>query len=255
MPSVTAIIPARYASTRLPGKPLVQLAGKPMVQHVYECAAKARSVNRVIVATDDERIATVIHSIGGDAMMTPSDVRSGSDRAALVAKLLPASSIVVNVQGDEPLLLPDMIDEAVGPLLKDPTIQAGTLVKGTSLDDEIMNPSVVKVVLNARGFAMYFSRSPIPHLRDGTVHGNHRFYKHIGLYVFRREFLLEFASWPESPLERAERLEQLRILEHGYHIKATITEHDSIPIDTEADVERVERILQAQIGHRRGVGP
>lgn len=241
-----AIIPARHGSTRLPAKPLVDLCGKPMVQHVYERTAQARLVHQVIVATDHPAIADAVKSFGGEAIMTPSDLQSGSDRIAYAARLVAGADLIVNVQGDEPLILPDMIDQAITPLLNDRAIVVGTLVKEIHSAEEIANPNIVKAVLDREGNALYFSRSPIPCFRDAapeTWHSLHQYYKHIGLYVYRREFLIEYASWPESRLERAERLEQLRILENGYRIHAAVTVHDTIPIDTSDDVARVRRIM------------
>lgn len=249
--NIVGIIPARYASTRLPAKPLVDLCSKTMIQHVYERAAQATLLTSVIVATDDKRIADVVRSFGGRAVMTPSSILSGTDRIAFVAKDLPQAEIVVNIQGDEPLIAPQMIDQAIRPLVNDETIRVGTLVKRISNAEDLTNPSVVKVVLDINSNGIYFSRSPIPFLRDGINieqwHQGHTYYKHIGLYVFRKEFLLEYASWQESTLEQMEKLEQLRILEHGYTIKATVTEYDSIPVDTHDDAERVRQILKKSI--------
>ncbi|MBI4810844.1 MAG: 3-deoxy-manno-octulosonate cytidylyltransferase [Ignavibacteriales bacterium] len=246
--NIVAIIPARYASTRLPEKPLIDLCGKPMIQRVYERTKKATLVNRVIVATDHEKITEAVKSFGGEVMLTPSDLKSGSDRIAYVAKNLKDAVIIVNVQGDEPLISPTMIEEAIKPMIDDSKIQMATLVKKITMAAEVSNPNIVKTVLDEDGFALYFSRSPIPFLRNGsennTWHRQFTYYKHIGLYVFRREFLLQFASWQESALERAERLEQLRIIEHGFKIKATITEYDSIPVDTAEDADRIRTILQ-----------
>lgn len=247
---IVAIIPARYGSTRLPAKPLVDLCGKPMIQHVVEQARKASLLTNIIVATDDERIASVVRNFGGEVTMTPSDIRSGSDRIAYVAKDLSDADIIVNVQGDEPLIAPQMIDETVSPMISDPGILAATLIKKITTGEEVTNPNVVKVVRDTEGNGIYFSRSPIPHLRDrpdiGTWHTHHVYYKHFGLYAFRRDFLMKFASWEESSLEKAEKLEQLRIIEHGYKITTTITTYDSIPIDTTEDAERVRAILRSQ---------
>lgn len=242
-----AIIPARYASERLPGKPLVDIAGKPMIQHVYERACRATLVHRVLVATDDPRILAAVQSFGGEAVMTPSTLQSGSDRIAYVARSLPDADIVVNVQGDEPLIEPDMIDEAILPLRRDGALVAGTLVRRISDERDLRNPSIPKVVLDNDGFCLYFSRSPIPFLRDSgerewTSVG--MFYKHIGLYVYRRAFLLTYAALPRTPLEVLEKLEQLRILEHGYRIKAVVTSHDSTPVDTAADLEKVRALAR-----------
>jgi len=240
--NIVAIIPARYGSTRLPGKPLINLAGKPMIQRVVEQVRKATLVDRVIVATDDGRIIDAVKRFGGEAVMTPSDVRSGSDRVALVARDLPEAEIVVNVQGDEPLIEPAMVDEAIRPLVDDRSIDVGTLVKRIDNAEDLANPGIVKVVMDRRGFALYFSRSPIPFRRNGST--PEACYKHIGVYVFRREFLPTFASLSETPLENAEKLEQLRILEHGYRIKATVTLFDSIPVDTEDDVKTIVAKLE-----------
>ena len=248
--NIVALIPARYASTRLHAKPLIDLCGKPMIQRVYEQAKKAKLVTRVIVATDHEAIADAARKFGGEVVMTPKWIRSGSDRIAHVAQSLPDADIIVNVQGDEPLIAPQMIDEAIQPLAEDRTICCGTLVKKISSAEELTNPGVVKVVIDAGGSAIYFSRSPIPYLRDGIDigqwHEQHCYYKHIGLYVFQKDFLLQFSSWPESTLEQIEKLEQLRILHHGYKIKTAITSFDSIPVDTAEDAERVRQILRQQ---------
>ncbi|MBI5215608.1 MAG: 3-deoxy-manno-octulosonate cytidylyltransferase [Ignavibacteriae bacterium] len=245
--TVLGVIPARYTSVRLPAKPLVDLCGKTMVQRVYEQAKKATLLTRVIVATDNEAIAHVVKSFGGEVMMTSPELRSGSDRVAAVAREI-ETDIVVNIQGDEPLIEPEMIDQAVRPLIQDSTTQVGTLIRKIETADELLNPNIVKVVLDENQFALYFSRSPIPYLRESTTkddwHTRHQYYKHIGLYVFRKEFLLEYSSWQESKLEQAEKLEQLRILEHGVRIKAAVTEFDSIPIDTAEDAERVRTIIK-----------
>lgn len=245
---VVAIIPARYASQRLPGKPLLDIAGRPMIRHVVERAAAARSIERVIVATDDERIAAAVRDFGGEAVMTPPDLPSGTDRVALVARSLPDAAIVVNVQGDEPLLPSAMLDEAVRPLSADPSVVCATLVRRIETVRELDSPSVVKVVLSRAGDALYFSRLPVPLLRGGAGPDRprlHAYYKHIGVYVYRREFLLQLAALPPSPLETAEKLEQLRILEYGYRIRAAVTEHDSIAVDTAEDLERVRSILHS----------
>jgi 3-deoxy-manno-octulosonate cytidylyltransferase (CMP-KDO synthetase) len=243
------VIPARYASERLPGKPLADILGKPMIQRVYEQVRQAALITRVIVATDDERIASVVRGFGGEAVMTPVECRSGSDRVALVARAMEDLEIVVNVQGDEPLLVPATIDEAVRPLIADPTIEVGTLVRKIEDPLEIDNPGIVKVTLDRRGFCLYFSRSPIPyvrgHAKDFWV-THQTFYKHVGLYVFRRKFLLTYASLAPTPLEEAEQLEQLRILEHGHRIRATVTTYDSIHVDTPEDLDRVRLLAEQQ---------
>jgi len=245
-----AIIPARYASERLPGKPLAPIAGKPMIQHVVERTAKASLINRVVVATDDQRIADAVHSFGGEVTMTPVGLPSGTDRIAFVARTMPDAGIVVNVQGDEPLIVPEMIDQAVKPLLDDPALLAGTLVRRIEDRGDLTNPGIPKVVLDRNGYCLYFSRSAIPYRRDAMPEDwlqRHSYYKHIGLYVFRRTFLLRYAGMPQTPLELVERLEQLRILEHGERIRAVITEHDSMPVDTPADLERVRAIIEHRV--------
>ena len=241
-----AIIPARYASERLPGKPLADIAGKPMIQHVYERAALARRVHEVIVATDDPRIEEAVHAFGGRAVMTPKEIRSGSDRLAYVAKDLPAARLIVNIQGDEPLIEPAMIDEAVQPFSEDSSLVMSTLVRVIDTRQDLLNPGIPKVVLDREGFCLCFSRSVIPYLRDADTEDwqlLHRYYQHIGLYVYRREFLLEFARLPQRPLELAEKLEQMRVLEHGHRIKAVVTTHRSVPVDTPEDLEYVRTIV------------
>lgn len=236
-----AIIPARYGSERLPGKPLAEIAGTPMIVRVMQRAAQATLVHDVIVATDDERIAEAVRAHGGTAVLTPVDIRSGSDRIAFVARSLADAVIIVNVQGDEPFIPPAMIDQAVRPLVQDPSIEVGTLVKRIATANELHNPSLPKVVLGANGDCLYFSRSPIPFGRDisdAELITGFPVYRHIGLYAFRREFLLRYATMEQTPLERAEKLEQLRILESGHRIHAEITAFDSIAVDTQQDLER-----------------
>jgi 3-deoxy-manno-octulosonate cytidylyltransferase (CMP-KDO synthetase) len=248
MAHVIAVIPARYASKRLPAKPLVDLLGKPMIQRVYEQVKLATLPGQIVVATDDERIAEVVRKFGGDVVMTSPEIKSGSDRVAAVAHEVPGD-IYVNVQGDEPLIAPEMIDQAVRVVLDDPTAEVGTLVRKIESLDELRNPGVVKVVFGSDRSALYFSRSEIPFVRDAGDRSEwlaqSTFYKHIGIYVFRREFLLKYAGLPESNLERSEKLEQLRILENGHKIKIGITHHNSIPIDTLDDVERVIGMLRS----------
>ncbi len=220
-----------------------------MVQRVYEQARKASQLHRAIVATDDARIANVVRGFGGDVVITSPEIKSGSDRVAAVAAQTDGD-IFLNIQGDEPLIAPAMIDQAARILIDDPQAQVGTLAKRITSVDELSNPGVVKVVVDKNSFALYFSRAVIPFIRDEAEPSQwlakRTFYKHIGLYVFRREFLLNFAAMAESGLEVSERLEQLRILENGYRIKVGFTEHDSIPIDTAADVDRVVDILKKQ---------
>lgn len=248
MVNIVAVIPARYGSQRLPAKPLVDLLGKPMVQRVYERVKLATLPTNVVVATDDERIAAVVRKFGGNVVMTSSEIRSGSDRVAAVAREVPGD-VFVNVQGDEPLIAPGMVDQAVRVVLDDLSTEVGTLVKKIESVEELIDPNIVKVVVSAEGAALYFSRSVIPFIRDVPDQSQwlqrHTFYKHIGIYVFRTSFLLNYTTMQESSLERAERLEQLRILEQGYTIKVGITQYDSVPIDTRDDVERVIELLRS----------
>ena len=236
---VVAILPARYGSTRFPGKPLVDIAGKPMIQHVYERTAQTRTVDRVIVATDDERIRAAVESFGGEVQMTRDDHPSGTDRLAEVAERIEAD-LIVNVQGDEPLIDPIMIEAAVAPLLDNPAIEMGTLMTRISDPMEYNNPNIVKVVVDQNGFALYFSRAAIPHGRDLDQNDiPASTFKHIGLYVYRRDFLLQYPDLPETPLEKLEKLEQLRALEHGHRIRIIETDRQSIGVDVPDDVARV----------------
>jgi 3-deoxy-manno-octulosonate cytidylyltransferase (CMP-KDO synthetase) len=251
--AIVAIIPARFGSTRLPGKPLSDIHGKPMVQHVYERASHARLVDRVLVATDDNRVVAAVRGFGGEVTMTASSHRSGTDRLAEAAEAC-AADVIVNVQGDEPMIDPRWIDQAIGPLLEEPGLSVSTLSLPLSDLDEMMSPSVVKVVTDGRGNALYFSRSPIPHVRldppgdlaeaaaAALERGLAR--KHVGLYVYRREALLRFARLPPSPLEAAEGLEQLRALQDGMRIR--VVEHEGpsgVAVDTPEDLERVRGLM------------
>jgi len=244
---VTVIIPARYASTRFPGKPLAELCGKPMIQWVCERSSLCEVVDRVIVATDDERIAAAVRAFGGAVAMTRADHPSGTDRLAEVAEQL-SDDLIVNVQGDEPLIEPAMIEAAVRPLLTDPSIPMGTLKTPLTSLEEFLNPNVVKVVTARNGDALYFSRAPIPHARDfsGQLESRWRELataKHVGLYVYRRDFLLRYPQLEPTPLEDQEKLEQLRALEHGYRIRVAEIDRPVQGVDTPEDLERVKQIL------------
>jgi len=255
MLNVWAVVPARYASSRLPGKPLVSLAGKPMIQHVWERVRRAQKVSRVLVATDDERIRRAVTEFGGEAVMTRAEHRSGTERLAEVAASAASSGaeIFVNVQGDEPLIEPAAVDAAVAILLEDSSVEVATLAVPIATVGDVMDPNVVKVVLDFEGNALYFSRAPIPWIRD-TASGGAGFgppagsthLKHLGLYVFRRRALLEFPTFPQGELEKLEQLEQLRWLENGYKIRVVETTHDSVSVDVTEDIARVEKLLQAQ---------
>ncbi len=241
-PKVIVVIPARYASTRLPGKPLVLLAGKPMVQHVYERVKRAQTVHRVMVATDDQRIMDAVTAFGGEARMTRSDHRTGTERIAEVAVHEPGD-VFVNVQGDEPLIDPVAIDTAVGALLEEPQAQISTVATAIRHAGDIMDPNVVKTVLDFDGNALYFSRAPIPWIRDTQQKVHVKYWKHLGLYVFQREALLEFPTLPQGELEKIEQLEQLRWLENGWKIRVAEVAHDAVSVDVPEDVARVEKLM------------
>lgn len=242
--NVVIVIPARYGSTRLPGKPLVQLAGKSMIQRVYEQAKQAKTCGRVIVATDDERIVNAVQGFGGEARMTRPDHRTGTERIAEVAAHTDGE-VFVNVQGDEPLVDPAAIDTAVNSLLEEPKASIATVAVLIRTPADIMDPNVVKTVLDFEDHALYFSRAPIPWVRDSAhkVHARHM--KHLGLYVFQRDALLEYPTLPQGELERLEQLEQLRWMENGWKIRVAEVEHDAVSVDVPEDVARVEKLLQS----------
>lgn len=237
-PSILGVIPARYASTRFPGKSLSLIAGKPMIQHVWERATLSRYLTQVVVATDDERIATASRAFGAPVRMTRSDHASGTDRVAEVAASSEAG-VVVNIQGDEPLIDPGAIDTAILALLDEPGCEMATLKRRISNPAELASPNVVKVVTARNGDALYFSRHPIPFDR-GT---DGEWWKHIGLYVYRRSLLLGYSALPVGPLESAERLEQLRALENGIPIRVAETEYDTIGVDTPEDLAAVAELF------------
>ena len=241
---ILGVIPARFASSRFPGKVLAQIASKSMLQHVYERASLARYLTATIIATDDERVHEAARSFGARVVMTRADHVSGTDRVAEAASGEDAE-LVVNIQGDEPLIDPAAIDAAILPLAHDPEIVMGTLKKAIEDPREITDANVVKVVTDRNGDAIYFSRCPIPYERDQARPGIH--FKHIGLYVYRRDFLLGFSALPVGPLEQAERLEQLRALENGYRIRVVETECESLGVDTPEDLERVCRLFEASM--------
>jgi 3-deoxy-manno-octulosonate cytidylyltransferase (CMP-KDO synthetase) len=240
---VVVVIPARYGSSRLPGKPLVSLAGKPMIQRVYERAKLAKRVDRVIVATDDERIVKAVLGFGGEARMTRSDHRTGTERVAEVAAH-EGGEVFVNVQGDEPLLDPAAVDTAVAALVEEPVASISTVATPIRTPGDIMDPNVVKTVLDFDGNALYFSRAPIPWVRDTASKIQVRFLKHLGLYVFQRDALLEYPTLPQGELEKIEQLEQLRWMENSWKIRVAEVEHDAVSVDVPEDVARVEKLLQ-----------
>lgn len=241
---ILGVIPARFASSRFPGKALASIAGKPMIQHVFERAKRSRYLSDLLIATDDDTIASAGRSFGAPVRLTRSDHASGTDRCAEVASADPAD-FVVNIQGDEPLIDPEAIDAAVLSLLGEPDVSMGTLMKRIEDADEIANPNVVKVVADLRGRAIYFSRCPIPYVREGSPDPVR--FKHIGLYVYRRDLLLSYSDLPVGPLEQAERLEQLRALENGHSIRIVETEYDSLGVDTPEDLQRVSQLFEASL--------
>ena len=253
---ILGVIPARYASSRFPGKALAPIGSKTMLQHVYERVSLARYLTNVIIATDDQRIYEEARRFGGTVRMTRPDHLSGTDRVAEVASAETAEW-VVNIQGDEPLIDPGAIDAAILPLLDEPSIPMGTLKKRIEDAREIDDPNVVKVVTDRLGNAIYFSRSTIPYTRDkargkrqkakGKTEDELVHYKHIGLYVYQRDFLLRYPEMPVGPLEKAERLEQLRALENGHQIRVVETEYESIGVDTPEDLERVAKLFELSL--------
>jgi 3-deoxy-manno-octulosonate cytidylyltransferase (CMP-KDO synthetase) len=249
-----AVIPARYASTRFEGKPLADILGKPMIQHVYEGVCQSRLIEDVFVATDDERILEAVQRFGGKGVMTSSEHLTGSDRVAEVAQKL-KSEIIVNVQGDEPLIRGRMIDKAIRPLLLDEDLLMSTLMTKIEEVTDWLNPNVVKVAVDQKGHALYFSRSPIPFPRDLNIErllsarsGGKRIalksvFKHLGVYVYRRKFLLRLTKMKPTPLEELEKLEQLRVLENGYRIKITAVNYEPFSVDTPEDLQKVVAFL------------
>ncbi len=241
---VAVVIPARYASTRFPGKPLVKIAGQTMIERVYKQALKTKHANEVIVATDDPRIEAEVTRFGGTVIMTRDDHPTGTDRLAEVASKRPDIDIIVNVQGDEPLIDPSTIDRAVQPLLDDEGLDMSTISAPINNPEEIESNSIVKVVRDRQGNALYFSRFPIPFHRDPDARSNQTYFAHIGLYVYRRDILLKLASLSPTPLEQAEALEQLRALENGIRIRVVDVEKRSPAIDRPEDLEVVEAAIK-----------
>lgn len=241
--TVWAVIPARFAATRLPGKPLVTLVGKPMIQRVWERVKQAKKITKVVVATEDERIRDAVAAFGGEAIMTRPDHRSGTGRIAEVAASSSAD-VYINVQGDEPLVAPEAVDALVDTITEDANVQLATLAVPLVNPADIMDTHIVKVVLDFESDALYFSRAPIPWVRDtgNSVHVRHL--KHLGLYAYRRDTLLDYDTLPPGDLERVEQLEQLRWLENGYKMRVAETEFDSVSVDVPDDVPRVEELIR-----------
>lgn len=239
---IVGIIPARFASTRLMGKPLANIGGKPLIQHTYESALKSRLIKKIIVAVDDEKVEQICREFGADTILTPKEIETGSDRIAYVLQKNEDAEIIVNIQGDEPFIRGKMIDQAIEPLLFDKNVSVSTLVKKIESSKEFKSPDVVKVVFDYNNYALYFSRSPIPFVREISsaekAIAEVDIYKHIGLYVYRREELLKFTKLKITDLEKSEKLEQLRMLENGMKIKVVVTEYESIGVDTPKDLKR-----------------
>ncbi len=253
-PKIIAVIPARYESTRLPGKVLKNICGKPMIQHVYERVSNTKLIQQVIIATDDKRILRIAQKFGAEAEMSPKDCKSGTDRIAWIVKKMSdirEDDIIINVQGDEPLVAPQAIEKLAKTISKDSDIYMASLMTKISDINELMDPNIVKVVVDKDNFALYFSRSPIPFSRDNwknlktkpVLDKTDIFYKHLGMYAYRKHFLLKYSQMPQTRLEEIEKLEQLRVLEHGYRIKMAETEFDSMSIDTPTDLEKVLSLL------------
>jgi 3-deoxy-manno-octulosonate cytidylyltransferase (CMP-KDO synthetase) len=238
------IIPARYDATRFPGKVLADLLGRPVIQYVYEEALKATALQDLIVATDDERVLKAVEDFGGRAVMTAKQHLSGTDRLSEIANPVD-TEIVINIQADEPLIHFSMINELVNCLNDDPAIPMATLAYKIKDREDLYNPNIVKVVKDKNNFALYFSRSPIPHVCDSqTEFASMSFFKHLGLYAYTKEFLFTFRNLPQGELEKAEKLEQLRVLERGYKIKVIETGFDTIGVDTPEDLEKVKQRMQ-----------
>lgn len=246
--SILGVIPARYASSRFPGKALAVIAGKTMLQHVWERASQARYLTSLVIATDDERIRAAAEMFSAKVILTRADHLSGTDRVAEAASASHAQ-FIVNIQGDEPMIDPAAIDAAILGMLEDPEADMGTLKTRIYREADIGDPNVVKVVTDAHGNALYFSRWPIPYIRekDAREKAGERpaaIFKHLGLYVYRRDFLLTYPDLPVGPLERAERLEQLRALENGFRIRVVETDYDSVGVDTPEDWERITALFE-----------
>lgn len=240
---IIGVIPARYASTRLTGKVLADINGKPMIQHVWERAKESKFLNDLIIASDSEFVLEKAKAFGAKAVLTAAHHPSGSDRVAEAVQSLDVD-IVVNIQGDEPLMEPKVIDDLVRALKNDERPLMATTIKAIDREEDLNDPNVVKVVVDQNQNALYFSRSPIPYDRDGTGWKNAGYYQHLGIYAYRKDFLLTFIKLPKSYLEKIEQLEQLRVLEAGYKIKTVLTDIQTIGVDTEADLIRVKKILK-----------
>lgn len=238
------VIPARYASSRLPGKPLSLIANKPMIQWVYEQAVKSKQIDRVVIATDHKKIKDTVESFGGEVILTSPDLPSGTDRVAAAVQLID-TDIVINLQGDEPFVEPELLNSMVL-AFSDSEIYMATPIKKIESDEDLMDPNLVRVVKDVNNYALYFTRNVIPYLRDFNKEEwlpNFNFYKHVGIYAYRKSFLNILTKLPESSLEKAERLEQLRVLENGYKIYTVETDYDSMSVDTSEDLKKANQLL------------
>jgi len=239
---ILCVIPSRIGSTRIPRKPLLPIQGKPMIQWVYENASRCQSLSKVVVATDNEEIAQVIRSVGGEVVMTDPELPTGSDRVAFVAKQYQDMDVVINLQGDEPFIKPRMLDQLVVPYLAGESPDMTTLAYRLETID-YTNAGAVKVITDLQGNALYFSRSPIPYFRQK---GPAPVYHHMGVYAFRRDFLAHYSTLPQTPLEKAESLEQLRALEHGFRIRVCITQDRTLEINTLEEYERAQNFAYSE---------
>lgn len=239
------VIPARWGSTRFEGKILALLNGRPMIEHVWQQAKKSRRLEDVLIACDDERILEAVKNFGGKAVMTAKDHESGTDRIAEAVADVDVE-VVVNIQGDEPLINPAVIDHLADALLNDSKLAMATVIKKIAKEEDLNNPNVVKAVIDQNNNALYFSRSPIPYNRAGKPFGQSIYYKHLGLYAYRKDFLLGFKKLPFSHLEATEKLEQLRVLDAGYKIKTIETDHETIGVDTPEDLVRVQELMRGK---------
>lgn len=237
---ILCVIPSRIQSTRLPRKPLSLIQGKPMIQWTYENAKRCGALADVIVATDNQEIADIVHQVGGKTVMTDPDLPTGSDRVATVAKQYPEMDVIINLQGDEPFIRPRMLEQLVAPYLQGESPEMTTLASPLDMNSDYNNPGAVKVITDLQGNALYFSRSPIPYFR---VPSQAPVYHHIGLYAFRRDFLLHYTTLPHTPLEKAESLEQLRVLEHGFKIRVCLTQEKTLEINLPEELERAQHFI------------
>lgn len=242
---ILCVIPSRIGSTRMPRKPLLPIQGKPMIQRVYENAMRCKVLSKVIVATDSDEIAEVIYKIGGEVAMTDPNIQTGSDRIAVVAKDYPDMDVVINLQGDEPFIKPSMLEQLVSPYLNGEMPEMTTLAYPLDMETRYHEAGAVKVVTDIHDNALYFSRSPIPYFRQ-PAQGKVPVYNHMGLYAFRRDFLLHYTTLPQTPLEQIEALEQLRALEHGFRIRVCMTEEKTLEINTPEEYELAQRFVYSE---------